>query len=342
MFARISPPAFPPPAVLPHAAGLRLLRASPTCAETPLEEQRGLITLNDLFYLRNNFPYPKSWPGLRVGGAVTRPPSLDLADLARFGTRKLVTTLECAGNGRSFLSPAVAGEQWRLGAVSTAEWAGISLTELLDVAGVSPRAVEIRFDGADGFARSLPIQKARHPDTLVVLRMNGAALPPEHGGPLRLLVPGWYGMASVKWLAGITALTEPFRGHFQVERYVVEGVPVREMNVRAVITRPQSGAIVEADLVRLAGYAWTGRGQVTNVELSDDDGRTWTAVELTESAPPYGWSRWQAVWVPHGRGQVRLEVRATDSAGRVQPRSPIWNELGYCSNGAVACELTVT
>src|SRR5712692_8164965 len=176
-----------------EAGALHVVRSSPVCAETPLERHQGLLTPNHLFYLRNNFPYPESWPGLHVEGAQGPPASFGLADLARFSRRSLVVTLECAGNGRSLLVPPVEGEQWGLGAVSTAEWSGTPLRELLSEVRVPPGAVEVAFLGADGFARSLPIETAMHPDTLLTTGMNGAPLPREHGGPLRLLVPGWYG-----------------------------------------------------------------------------------------------------------------------------------------------------
>jgi DMSO/TMAO reductase YedYZ molybdopterin-dependent catalytic subunit len=320
---------------------MRMVRPSPVCAETPLERQRGLFTPNALFYLRNNFPYPSAWLGLRVEGAVDRPAALDLADLSRFSRKRLTVTLECAGNGRAVLDPPVAGEQWGLGAVSTAEWSGTPLHELLGEVGISSRAQEVAFAGADRFARSLPVETALHPDTLLVTAMNGAPLPLEHGGPLRLLVPGWYGMASVKWLVSVAALTEPFTGHFQSERYVMDGIPVREMEVRAVITDPPAGALVAGRSFRVAGYAWTGRGHVVRVELSDDGGASWMETHLADAAPPYGWTRWERSWRPQRSGPAVLLVRAMDSTGRVQPQQQRWNQLGYCNNESVPHRLTV-
>jgi len=328
-------------AVTSESDALRTLRSDPVCAETPLDRQRGLLTLNHLFFVRNNFPYPSSWPGLSIDGAVDRPAALDLADLSRFSAKRLIVTLECAGNGRSLLDPPVGGEQWGLGAVSTAEWSGAPLREILGEAGISSRAIEVGFAGADGFPRSLPIQTALHPDTLLVTAMNGRPLPLEHGGPLRLLVPGWYGMASVKWLVRLEALTEPFTGHFQTERYVIDGAPVREMEVRALITEPPAGAQVTGKSLRVAGYAWTGRGHVVRVELSDDVGASWMEAEMVEAAPPYGWTRWERTWRPRRSGPANLLVRATDSTGRVQPQRQRWNLLGYCNNVSAAHPLTV-
>src|SRR5579864_2285071 len=285
-----------------QSAALSILRMSPVCAETPLDRLSGLLTPNDLFYLRNNFPYPTALPGLRVDGGADGPQKFDLKDLSRLSKKRLVVTLECAGNGRSWLDPKVGGEQWDLGAVSTAEWSGTPLRDVLGRTGVAAGAVEVAFIGADGFARSLPIETAVRPDTLLVTAMNGGPLPSEHGGPLRLLVPGWYGMASVKWLTRIEVRTQPFRGHFQTERYVIDGGPVREMEVRAVITKPSEGGEVAGSSVQVAGYAWTGRGRVVSVELSDDAGANWVNAQLVDGAPPYGWSRWQTTWHPHGTG----------------------------------------
>jgi len=302
--------------------------AAAVCTEADLEAQRGLLTANKRFYVRNNFPYPEGWSGLLLGGAVARPRRLALAELGRLPARELVVTMECAGNGRAFLDPPVEGEQWALGAVSTARWAGVSLADVLGTAGLREGVREIGFEGADGFARSLPLEVALHPDTLLATRMNGAPLPMEHGGPLRLVVPRWYGMAAVKWLQSVNALRKRFRGHFQVERYVIDGRPVREMRVRAVITEAGAG--------RVAGYAWTGTGRITGVELSDDAGSTWCSAELKESAEPYGWTRWEARGAWHGQ----VLVRASDSVGNVQPLAQVWNELGYCNNAAVPQRLS--
>lgn len=318
-----------------------MVRTSPVCAETPLERQQGLITPNHLFYLRNNFPYPDSWPGLSIEGAVSRPASIGLAELALIPGKSLVVTMECAGNGRSLMSPAVAGEAWGLGAVSTADWSGVPLRGVLGPAGLPPDVREVVFFGSDGFARSLPVGVAMHPDTLLVTAMNGVPLPLEHGGPLRLLVPRWYGMASVKWLVRVVPVTEPFEGHFQTERYVIDGAPVREMMVRAVITEPAQGALVAGPSIRIAGYAWTGQGEITKVEISDDHGESWLEAQLVAAAPPYGWTRWQSAWRPRRTGMAVIVARATDSAGRIQQQAPGWNELGYCNNSSAPHRLTV-
>jgi sulfite oxidase len=283
-----------------------------------------VLTPTQRFYVRCNFPLPTDPAGLSVGGLVER--QLEAVDLGGFEQRRLVATIECAGNGRAYLQPPVPGEQWELGAVSTAEWAGVPLRELLREARVRPEAVEIVFEAADGFARSLPLEVALQPDTLLVTAMNGEPLPHLHGGPVRVLVPGWYGMAAVKWLTRVEAVAEPFHGHFQVERYVVEGRPVRQMAVRAVISEARPG--------RVRGYAWTGLGRVRSVELSTDGGKTFEQARLLPQAGPYAWVEWLADWQPDRPGEHVLVARATDSEGRVQPLEQSWSELGYANNQA--------
>lgn len=260
---------------------------------------------------------------------------LGLAELERFTARHLVVTMECAGNGRAFLDPPVEGEQWGLGAVSTARWTGVPLAAVLEEARLLPGTVEVAFEGADGFVRSLPVEVAQHPDTLLATSMNGSPLPWEHGGPLRLVVPRWYGMASVKWVDGVVGLTEPFQGHFQVERYVIQGRAVQQMRVRAVITEPAEGSHLAGAMVRLGGYAWSGGGEIARVQVSSDGGQSWTDAKLVGTAPDYAWARWRLNWVPPRRGEVAILARATDCAGNIQPLEPSWNALGYCNNGAV-------
>jgi DMSO/TMAO reductase YedYZ molybdopterin-dependent catalytic subunit len=305
----------------------------PYCAEARLELQEELITPTSRFYARNNFSVSRGWTGLSIGGALDRPHNLGLSDLKSFDDRNLVATLECAGNGRAFIDPSVPGEQWRLGAVSTAVWSGIALRDVLVPAGVHTDGVEILFQGSDGFDRSLPIDVAMAPETMIVLRMNGVALAPEQGGPARLLVPGWYGMSAVKWLVGISAITEPFRGHYQVERYVIDDRPIREMEVRSVITAPQEDATVGPRFT-IRGFAWTGRGVISAVEISTDGGRSWLPANIRDPAWPFAWVRWSCQAGAQPGTRVQVVSRATDSAGRTQPLTSVWNALGYCNNAS--------
>jgi DMSO/TMAO reductase YedYZ molybdopterin-dependent catalytic subunit len=323
------------------ARALLVVGTDPLCAESQLELQDDILTPVSGFFVRNNFPIPPAPVRLTVGGAVARPMALMADDLMQFPRRYLTTTLECAGNGRAFMGPPVPGEPWRLGAVSTAEWHGVSLADVLERAEVNAAAVEILFEGADGFARSLTVKEALHPDTLLADRMNGEQLTPEHGAPLRLLVPGWYGMASVKWLSSITARRTPFRGHFQTERYVIGDRGVREMRVRALILEPADGATVQRGSQMIRGLAWTGTGHILAVEVSDDGGTSWRTATLIDRPREYGWLRWECDWRPGRRGSTTLLARASDSAGNRQPLEPVWNELGYCNNAAVPRQVEV-
>jgi sulfane dehydrogenase subunit SoxC len=192
------------------------------------------------------------------------------------------------------------------------------------------------------FVRSLPLARALDPDTLLAWQLNGEPLPPEHGHPLRVLVPGWYGVASVKWLTRLTVLDEPFVGHFQTERYVyrgdpeyADGAPVTLMQVRALITHPAAGAAVErnaAGAISVEGVAWSGFGRVERVEVSDDGGETWSPAEVTWPASRWAACSWSFDWLPQRPGEHCLMVRATDVTGRTQPLEPRWNELGYGNN----------
>src|SRR5437016_8671821 len=224
-------------------------------------------------------------------------------------------TLECAGNDRNFLKPKVKGVQWRLGAVGTAEWTGVPLSVLLDRATLKSNANEIILEGVDGgileepksppgelkFARSIPLEKARR-DVLLAYKMNGEDLPPEHGFPVRAIVPGWYAMASIKWLQRIIVTDRPFTGYYQTIDYaywnrraeVAELTPLTEMQIKAEIAKPAEGDIVPANSsVRVHGAAWTANGEITKVELSTDGGVTWTEVKLLGESEPNAWRLWE-------------------------------------------------
>jgi DMSO/TMAO reductase YedYZ molybdopterin-dependent catalytic subunit len=293
------------------------------------------LTPVSAFYIRNNFPIPPPAASLTVGGAVRRPLSLGAEDLRRLPRRRLTATLECAGNGRAFMNPQVPGEPWSLGAVSTAAWEGVPLSTVLRRAEVATDAVEVVFTGADGFVRSLPLDDAMGDEVLLVDTMNDEPLTPEHGAAFRLIVAGWYGMAAVKWLAAIEVSRTPFRGHFQVERYVIGDRPLRQMQVRSLILDPVEGATVSLATQMVRGVAWTGQGQVNLVELSDDGGSTWREATMQGTTRAYTWSRWEAAWSPTRPGPATLLARATDSIGAKQPLEPVWNALGYANNASV-------
>jgi len=338
----------------PDNAGLVVHRTHPLNCETSIPALIGGVVMPSArFYVRNHFETPRLDPAswrLEVSGLVEHPLRLDLRDLRNMHSHALVATLECAGNGRSAFDPPVDGEQWRLGAVSTAEWAGVPLTEVLDRAGLKPEAREVVFRGADRgsggeaadrgrFERSLSVADARHSESLLAYAMNGEPLPLEHGYPLRLIVPGWYAVASVKWLTGIEVIGTPFTGFFQTERYVYEPQrdettarePVRLQKVRSIIIEPSGDHDVPVGDLVIRGVAWSGAAPIDKVEVSIGDG-PWQMARLIGERRRHSWQWWELPTRIGSPGQTALRARATDLAGRTQPERPDWNRLGYGGN----------
>jgi DMSO/TMAO reductase YedYZ molybdopterin-dependent catalytic subunit/rhodanese-related sulfurtransferase len=338
----------------PGSAGLVVHRAHPLNCETSIAALIGGVVMpNARFYVRNHFATPRldplSWR-LEVNGLVDHPLRLRLRDLHNMRSETLVANLKCAGNGRSAFDPPAEGEQWQLGAVSTAEWTGVPLAEILGRAGLTPEAVEIVFRGADQgsagdaadpirFERSLPVTGAGHPGSLLAYAMNGEPLPLEHGYPLRLIVPGWYAVASVKWLTEIEAIGSPFTGFFQTRRYVYETErngtvarePVRLQHVRSVITQPSAGQQVTAGALVIRGVAWSGAAPIGTVEVSIGGG-PWHNARLIGQPHRHSWRWWELLTRIDSPGETTLRARATDLAGRTQPEQPHWNRLGYGGN----------
>ena len=334
-------------------AGLVGLSQDPLNCEVPPELLDGEMTPTDRFFRRNHFGIPLLDAGtwrLEVGGLVWRPMSLSLDELRRFGSVSTTAVLECAGNGRSRFAPAVQGEQWGLGAVGNARWTGVRLADLLDAAGVQRGAVEVLFRGADqgtmsgsaatiAFERSLSVADARYAGALLAFAMNDEPLPARHGHPVRLVVPGRYAVASVKWLTDITVTSTRFDGFFQAEHYVFEWPrdgenvrqPVAGPAVRALITAPATGDQLARQAVRVRGVAWSGAAPVTLVEVSVADGQ-WQPATLVGTPAPHGWQRWELTARPASPGEVTIRARATDAAGRTQLAEPEWNRLGYGGN----------
>jgi len=321
----------------------------------PLETLRDPITPAGLHYLLIHYDIPAvdaaTWR-LQVDGAVARTLTLSLDDLrAREGVTKPVT-LECAGNGRALLEPRPLSQPWLTEAIGTARWTGVPLAPLLGEAGLRDDVVEILFTGRDrGFEggveqryqRSLPVAEALGPDALLAFGMNGAPLPPQHGFPLRLVIAGWYGMAHVKWLDSITALTEPFDGFQQTVGYRMysadgeAGEPVTRMMPRSLTVPPgipdffTRARIVDAGPCRLTGRAWSGWAQITRVEVSVDGGATWADAQLDEPIGERAWRGWSLEW-DAAAGDHVISSRATDAAGNVQPLDAPWNLKGYANN----------
>jgi DMSO/TMAO reductase YedYZ molybdopterin-dependent catalytic subunit len=317
----------------------------PLNLETPFETLDDFITPTKSFYVRTHFPIPAidrdAW-WLHVEGEVEKPFAINYEELLKLKARTMPVTLECAGNNRNFLEPKVKGVQWGLGAVGTAEWTGVPLSILLERAGVKTSACEVILEGADQgmledakspsgilkFARSIPLAKARS-DVLLAYKMNGIDLPPEHGFPLRAIIPGWYAMASIKWLRRIIVTDRPFSGYYQTLDYafwkrrgdIAELAPLTEMQIKAEIAKPVRGEIVPADSkVRVHGAAWTCNGEISKVELSTDGGSTWKEAKLLGESKPNAWRLWEYDWqTPAAAGKQTLIARATDSLGRTQP-----------------------
>jgi DMSO/TMAO reductase YedYZ molybdopterin-dependent catalytic subunit len=339
---------------------LIVLSDDPVNAETPLALHRGTITPNHLFFCRNRFSWPEVEPSawrLTVSGVVERPVSLTYDDLLSMPSRTLPVTLECAGNGRSAMRPPAEGEPWQFGAVSTAEWTGVPLSLVLDAVRVRDSARELVFEGLDRgavdaerndvpFARSLPLERALHPDTLLAYAMNGDVLPTAHGFPLRLLVPGWYGMASVKWLTHIHTVSEPFGGFFQRERYIMrdapvpDGTPITQVGIRSVITTPHEGVSIAPGRHIVRGLAWSGAAPVADIEVSVD-GSAWQPGTWTSPSHRYAWRSWECSWEAEAAGKHELRSRARDEAGNVQPDEGLWNSLGYANNAIQTVTVTV-
>jgi DMSO/TMAO reductase YedYZ molybdopterin-dependent catalytic subunit len=321
----------------------QVITAVPENSETPRDSVRSWVTPTRLFFVRNHFAAPTldlaTWR-LTVQGRVKSPRVWTWDELIELPERTVFATVECAGNGRSFLAERQPGVQWGAGAVGHAEWTGVPLKLVLERSGLGPDALEVLFEGADvgteadhpepmHFERSLPLAKALHPDTLLAFRMNGEILDPIHGYPLRLFVPGWYGVASVKWVRRIEVLNEPFHGYYQSVKYTVQrrtagGVEreiVGPMMPKSEIIRPRAGDVLGVGGNRIFGVAWAGEHSVSRVEVSSDGGASWSDAALMGPQAPYSWTLWEYLWEAEAAGDYTILVRAMSSGGRSQPDS---------------------
>jgi DMSO/TMAO reductase YedYZ molybdopterin-dependent catalytic subunit len=328
----------------------------PQDLETPAHLLNTWITPNDLFYVRSHFYTPTidaaAWT-LQIDGEVEKPLKLTLSDLRRLPSATAVVTLECAGNGRAFYNPPLAGVQWEKGAVGTARWTGVRLRDVLQAAGLKPAARHLWLDGADrgvgkapDFVRNLPIAKALDPDTLLAYEMNGQVLPNAHGFPLRVVVPGWEGAYSVKWLSHIRAADREHDGAFVQGGYryprrpvtpgaavpAAEMEPLRGMVVKSLIASPAANSALSMGPVRVTGFAWAGEAEIAAVDVSTDNGRTWSQARLGSDRARYAWRQFEHQWQPEAAGSYVVLSRARDMRGNVQPLVPEWNPSGYLWN----------
>ncbi|MEQ1692740.1 MAG: sulfite oxidase, partial [Gemmatimonas sp.] len=327
---------------------LEVVRVEPYNAESPARALAPAITPAVNAYVRTNFGVPvlSNQHAIQVDGAVEHPVTLSIDALRGMPRHSVTATMECAGNDRLGMRPLPVGEPWRYGALSTVTWTGVSLVDVLGLAGVQSDAVEVLLTAADAgpredaedvvrFARSLPLREALHRDTLLALDMNGAPLTPDHGAPVRLAVPGWYGMASVKWVTRIEVLRVPFTGYFQRQRYVYDepgGItPVDRMRVKSIVTSPVEGARVGRTVV-VTGWAWSGDGAIVAVDVCVDGGTAWQSATVGAPASAHAWTPWHTELELSRAGRIVLQSRASDASGATQPDAIVWNRLGYGNN----------
>lgn len=323
----------------------------------PLETLRCDVTPTGLHYTLIHFDIPhvdaQRWR-LALRGRVRQPLSLSLDELKRGPAKTLRVTFECAGDGRGLLEPRPLSQPWLTGAVGTAEWTGVPLRRVLEQAGLEPAVNEIVFTGLDrgfeggeeqNYQRSLPLNEALRDDVLLAWEMNGAPLEPQHGFPLRLVAPGWYGMTNLKWLASIEAIDRRFEG-YQTVAYTYSrsrdetGEPVALMRVRSLMIPPgipdfsTRMRIIQRATVELRGRAWSGRSNIARVEVSCDAGESWFDAEVSESVSAFAWQEWRFVWHARQPGEFELLCRATDRAGNTQPVEQYWTARGMGNNMA--------
>ena len=339
----------------------------PLNLEMPFSSLDGFITPNESFYVRTRFPIPKiaeaGWR-LKIEGAVESPFELDYEELRRMEPRTIAATLECAGNNRLYLEPKAKGVQWGLGAVGNASWTGVPLESLLERAKPRAGAIEVILDGADegqadktptpsgaiSFCRSLPLGKALG-DVLLAYEMNGEKLSDTHGFPLRAIVPGWYAMASVKWLRRIIVTDKAFNGFYQSLDYsywdrsgpLPTLAPLTELQTKAQIARPKDGETIQADSdYRVYGAAWSGTGEITRVEVSSDSGETWSDAKLLGEPVKNAWRLWEYQWrAPAAKGRLIMMARATDSRGGTQARERGGDRGTYMINHLLPVEVEI-
>ena len=324
--------------------------------ETPVSMLNSFITPNDTFYVRSHIPIPQidaaTW-ALKVGGEVNSPITLSLDEIRKLPAVTITNTLECAGNGRAFFQPAVAGIQWEKGAVGNARFTGARMSDVLKKAGVKTSGLNVEMHAADrppgtmpAFVRQVPMAKAMHPDTVIAYEMNGQPIPLVHGAPLRAIVPGWEGAYSIKWLNALNVLAKDSdsfwvaTGYRYPTRRVAPGAavdakdmaPLTGLIVKSLITTPANGASQATGKVVVGGFAWAGEDDIKAVDISVDNGATWRPARLTGEQARYAWRRFEFEFNAARPESYLILSRATDTKGNMQPAVSQWNPSGYLWN----------
>jgi sulfite oxidase len=355
--ALVGQPAAAQPAAVPGKAGLIVRSLRPINLETPLERLTSYLTGADVLFVRDNYDAPGANPrgwSLHVDGEVDQPLSLTPDDLRRFPLVTLAAVLECSGNGRAFQRPRAPGIQWERGAVGNVSWTGVRVADVLELARVRPSARHVVLDGADAppsdqapdFVRSVPLDKAREPHTIIALEMNGAPVPHLHGGPARVIVPGWSAAASVKWVRRATLTAQEFDGPFMRRAFRVpagdgQSVGLTALDVKSMIVTPRDGDRLPVGLTDISGWAWAGEAELAGVDVSTDGGGTWSPAVWDGAWERYSWRRWRYPWVATP-GSATLMARATNIDGQTQPLTHVANPLGYRWNVVHAVTVVVT
>jgi sulfite oxidase len=349
--------------VFARESHLLQMNGYPLNVETPLELLTDYLTPNELFFVRSHWiplmPNAKTWR-LVVDGDVQTPLNLSIADLQQMPRAEATCVLQCAGNGRAFQTPTVPGVQWKYGAVGNARWSGVRLRDVLVRAGVRPAAKHLHLFGSDDppgkvppFHRSIELEKAMD-DCILAYEMNGRPLTPQHGAPLRMVVPGWAGDHWMKWLVRLTASAAPQTGFYMDTGYRwpnspgAPGVtfkpeemhPLTEIAVKSNITTAPARLRL-GQTAEIRGFAFSGASDIARVEVSDD-GKTFRAATLDARHAPHAWRLWSYRWKPTRAGKRQLIVRATDNRGATQPRETVWNQSGYLYNGWHSVNVEVT
>ena len=356
----------PGPTVAPGKEKLLVRSLRPPDYETPVALLDSYITPLEHFYVRSHMPIPmaldaSSW-SLQIEGDINTPTSLSLDDLRKMPSASVTAVLECAGNGRAFFDPPVAGIQWTKGAIGNARWTGVRMADVLKRAGIKGTGRFVIMNAADrpvgtmpDFIRQLPIEKAMHADTLLAYEMNGQPLAPIHGFPLRAIVPGWEGAYAVKWLNSLRVSdreSDSFwvtTGYRYPTKRVAPGAavdakdmaPLTGLAVKSLITRPADGATLNPGKIEVAGFAWAGEPDIARVDVSTDHGATWQAARLSGEQSKYSWRRFEYAFEAHRAESYLILSRATDSSGRTQPMAPPWNPSGYLWNAPDSIRLEV-